>query len=119
MYHRKNRAVWFIKPCFPMLSPLPLLIRLNKRYLTWFEKFGAASKVIYYSHYQFCDTFDVSILVCLYLPQYLSDYIIWQSSVRLLSLLPVLQTEEAICITVLRGNLLTILVDIPSNSGYV
>ena len=28
------------------------------------------------------------------------------------------QTEEAICIVVLRGNLLTILVDIASNSGY-
>src|ERR671933_2437025 len=36
-----------------------------------------------------------------------------------ISLLPAFQTEEAICITVLRGNLLTILVDIPSNSGYV
>jgi len=37
----------------------------------------------------------------------------------LMSLLPAFQTDEAICIVVLRGNLLTILVDIPSNSGYV
>src|ERR671933_2706302 len=36
-----------------------------------------------------------------------------------ISLLPAFQTDDAICITVLRGNLLTILVDIPSNSGYV
>src|SRR5512133_56986 len=37
----------------------------------------------------------------------------------LISLLPDFHTDEAICITVFWGNLLTILVDISSNSGYV